>query len=207
MLRNGTETPAPQRAEIPTDERPQAPRWTPPGPVTQAPPPALGRDYPGPAGPHSQTPMGAYPPEETYRFRPLAERERRRIEEQARGPYGRSYPSAGDTRDPERQPSTGSSPAYGVDPTTRDPWMRDWGGPGWGTEGYGFRQPGSVPSRGERWQGPYTSPVQPGDWLPPDPGILQEPNQWGAIPPERTPPSYRMYPSLEAHRDRRLTAR
>lgn len=212
MLRDGKETPAPQRTETPTAEQPPTPRWPPPGPVTQAPPPALGRGYP--AGPYDQAPiggyqapMGAYQPEETYRFRPLAERERRRIEEQARGPYGRSYPSAGDTWEPQQRPSTGSSPAYGVDPTTRDPWMRDWGAPGWGTEGYGFRQPSSVAPGGERWQGPYSTPVQPGDWLPPEPGVFQGPNQWGAIPPERTPPSYRMYPSLEGHRDRRLTAR
>jgi hypothetical protein len=151
--------------------------------------------------------MPAYPQAETYRFRPLGERERRRIEEQARGPYGPAYPSAGDSWTPQRQPGGGAPPTYGVDPATRDPWMQDWGGHGWGTEGYGLRQPERPRSGGDRWQGPYATPVKPGDWLPADPGLFQEPNQWGAVPPERTPPSYRMYPSLDAHKDRRLTTR
>lgn len=150
-----------------------------------------------------------YPQEEPYRFRPLGERERRRIEEQARSPYGYppDDPATRDSWPPQRPPGTGAPPTYGVDPAVRDPWLPDAGGRGWGTEGYGFRQPEPARSGGNRWQGPYGSPVHPGDWPPPDPGLFQEPNQWGAIPPERTPPSYRMYPSLETHRDRRLAAR
>jgi hypothetical protein len=85
--------------------------------------------------------------------------------------------------------------------------MREGGDQGWGNEGYGFRQPEPPRRDLDRWQGPYATPTQPGDWLPQDPGLFQEPNQWGSIPPERTPPAYRMYPSLDTHRDRRLTAR
>ncbi len=217
MLRDEGEAPvppgssqrAPERAQAPADERPQTPRWTHPAQVTEVPPPALGPGYPGYSGPYAQAPMGPYPVEESYRFRPLGERERRRIEEQARAPRGPSYPypAASDSWTPQRQPGTRSPPTYGIDPATPDPSMRDWGGRGWGTEGYGFRETEPARRGGDRWQGPYSSPVQQGDWLPPDPGLFQEPNQWGAIPPERTPPSFRMYPSLDAHRDRRLTAR
>ena len=207
VLRDGEEPPAPGPAEVQTEQRAQAPRWTPPTPVPQAPPPAFLPSYPGPAGPYTQAPLGAYPPEETYRFRPLGERERRRIEEQARGPYGRPYPSAGDYGPPQRLPGTVSPPTYGVDPAIQDPWMREGSGRGWGTEGYGFRQPEPPRRDLDRWQGPYATPTQPGDWLPQDPGLFQEPNQWGSIPRERTPPAYRMYPSLDTHRDRRLTAR
>jgi hypothetical protein len=207
ILRDGEEPPAPGPAEVQKEQGGQAPRWTSPTPVPPAPPPAFVPSYPGRAGPYSQAPLGAYPPEETFRFRPLGERERRRIEEQARGPYGPSYPSAGDYWSPQRQPGGASPPTYGVDPAIQEPWMREGGGRGWGTEGYGFRQPELPRQDGTLWQGPYATPTQPEDWLPQDPGLFQEPNQWGSIPPERTPPAYRMYPSLDAHRDRRLTAR
>jgi len=218
MLRDGDEAPpskdSAQHRDYPTAQQPPPSQWAPSPPRTQSPPWGYRQGYSGYAEPYDQAyvraPQGAYPPpEDAYRFRPLGERERRRIEEQARSPYGSSYPypSAGDYSPSQRQPGTSSPPAYGVDPATREPWMRDWGGRSWGTEGYGFGQPEPGRLGPDRWQGPYSSPVGPGDWPPSDPGIFQEPNQWGAIPPERTPPSYRMYPSLDAHRDRRLTAR
>jgi hypothetical protein len=211
LLWNGEEAPPPkekgQQAEIPAS--PRTPPWSPPAQV-QPPPPAYGPGYPGLAGPYGQPPRAVYPPpEESYQFRPLGERERRRIEEQARGPYGPAYPypSQQDAWPSQRQPGSGPPPTYGIDPSTRDPWMRDGGGRGWGTEAYGSRPPEPGRSGVDRWQGPYSNPVRPGDWPPPDPGLFNEPNQWGAVPPERTPPSYRMYPSLDAHRDRRMAAR
>ena len=117
------------------------------------------------------------------------------------------YPSAGDHLQPRPQPGTGSPPTYGVDPMSRDPWMQDWRGQGWGTEGYGLRQPEPARQSLDRWQDLYGSPPRGSEWPPSEPGILQEPSQWGAIPPDREPPSHRMYPSLDLHRDRRLTAR
>lgn len=215
MLRDRGEPPIPQappqrpldQTQSPTQERARAPQWLPPSPVTQAPPYTFVPGYPDYSGHSPQTPMGLYPPEEIFRFRPLGERERRRIEEQARSPYGPYYPSPSEAWGPQRQPGTGSPRAYGVDPATQDPWLRDGGGRGWGTEGYGFRRVDPPGTAGDRWRSPYAMPTQPGEWLPPDPGLFQEPNQWGAIPPERTPPSYRMYPSLDKHRDRRLSSR
>jgi hypothetical protein len=235
MLRDGEETPAPddsaQPRDVPTAPQPQAPAWPSPAPAARSPLGSADQGFGGYAGPygggyggyaepHGQgfggyawrsgpSPRDSYPQEEAYRFRPLGERERRRIEEQARYPDGSSYPypSAGDRLQPQRQPGTGSPPTYGVDPMSRDPWMQDWRGQGWGTEGYGHTQP--VPARPtlDRRQDRYGSPPRRDEWPPPEPGIFQEPSQWGAIPPDREPPSYRMYPSLDLHRDRRLTAR
>lgn len=234
MLQDGEETPAPddsaQPRDIPTARQPQAPEWSSPAPAVRPPPGPADQGYRGYGGPYGQgyggytgsygqgygdyagrydpVPRDSYPREEAYRFRPLGERERRRIEEQARSPYEPSYPypSAGDRLQPQRQPGTGSPPTYGVDPMSRDPWMQDWRGQGWGTEGYGLRQPEPARPTLDRRQNRYGSPTRGDEWPPPEPGIFQEPSQWGAIPPDREPPSYRMYPSLDLHRDRRLTA-
>ena len=235
MLRDGEEAPAPdesvQPRDIPTARQPQAPEWPSHAPAARSPlGPAdqgfggyadpygrgyggytgsYGQGFGGSAGRYGPSPRDSYAQEETYRFRPLGERERRRIEEQARAPYGSSYPypSAGDHLQPRREPGTGSPPTYGVDPMSRDPWMQDWRGQGWGTEGYGLRQPEPARQSLDRWQDLYGSPPRGSEWPPSEPGILQEPSQWGAIPPDREPPSHRMYPSLDLHRDRRLTAR
>lgn len=214
MMREGEESPTPQGtaqqtpSRVPAAETPQTPRWPAPSTLYQA--PGYRSDYPGPRSGYTPAPPQASVPQETYRFRPLGERERQRIEERARSPYGPSYPypSAGDSWPTEGQPAIGPPPTYGVDPTTRDPWMRTWDGGGtWGPERYGFQQPGPAQPNRDLGQRPYSSPPPRGDWPPPDPGPFQEPNQWGAIPPERTPPSYRMYPYLDLHRDRRITAR
>lgn len=215
MLWRGEETPSPrhgdQRADVPRVPGPQAPHWSPPVPALQPPVQSYGGRYPGAGGPYGEAPWAIYPPQqESYRFRPLDERERRRIEEQAQSSYGSPAPrpSARDSWPAPQHPPAGTAPpTYGVDPAVRDPWLPDWGGRGWGTEAYGYRQPDSASPGGDRWQGPYSRPVYPGNRPPPDPGPYREPSQWGAIPPERTPPSYRMYPSRESPRDRRLATR
>lgn len=216
LFRDGKESPSIResapRPDIPSAQAPQPPRWTAPPPTRQTPSWGYEAGYPGATESLNRSPMQAYPSEEPYRFRPLRERERRRIEEQARAPYGPSYPypSAGDSYPTQRQPGISPSlpaPSYGVDPAVGDPWGPDWGSRSWGTEGYSFRQPDAARPNIDRAQGPYWAPVRPGDRPPTDPGVFQEPNQWGAVPPQRTPPSLRMYPSLDAHRDRRLAVR
>jgi len=217
LLRDGEESRPPEegarRPDTPSVQAPQHPRWTPPPATRQTPSWGYEAGYPGAVGSYSRPPVGAYPAaEEPYRFRPLKERERRRIEEQARATYGPSYPypSAGDSYPTPSRPGMGTSPptpTYGNDPTIGDPWGPDWGRRSWGTEGYSFGQPDAGRSGIDRAQGPYSRPVRPGDWPSTYPEVFQDPNQWGAVPPQRIPPSYRMYPSLDAHRDRRLAVR
>jgi hypothetical protein len=174
-------------------------------------------------GDWSRGPAAAYPPSysgypesyggqfpgqpevvETFRFRPLSERERQRIEQQAQVPYG-AYPRS-------REPWQPRTPREDVPPRTYggyqgEPWGPGWDGRGWGTEGYGMR-PAEPPGRSRpRWESPYAAPVWPGEGYPSDPELFDKPPQWGVVPPQRLPPSQRMYPSLDMPRDRRLTAR
>jgi hypothetical protein len=140
----------------------------------------------------------------TYRFRPLSERERQRMEQGPSDPYG-SYP---DHREPwQRSGPTPTGPGYRAAPTQPGRWTPEWEDRSWGTQGYSFRP--LEPSGGtrQRWEGPYSAPRWPDAGYPPQPDPLQTPPQWGALPPDRAPSPYRQYRSHDVPRDRRFSLR
>lgn len=220
FLRGGNEPPERQETRPPTGIVQQGARepqsWQPStapseGTWPRRPAPAPREGYPRPRYPGYAE---SFPPaspiergaEESFRFRPLSERDRDRIDRQAQGSYG-PYGPTPEQWQPRQPRTTPPDPAYGGYPAGREPLGPAWDYPGWGTEGYSLRQ--VEPSRGtrDRWQGPYTSPARPGEAYRPEPSPFQVPPQWGVVPPERVPPSYRMYPSMDLTRERKLTAR
>jgi hypothetical protein len=128
-------------------------------------------------------------PMEAYRFRPLTESERRRLE------------SRGDSRD-ER---SGSGSAYpdrfvGPDVVIPDGFASDWG-----SSPYRFR-----PTDPPRRQAPEPWRAIPGPQPPRslgDPGFFQPAPQWGATPPDVPQPLPYLYPSLAPDDGHRLTVR
>lgn len=173
-----------------------------PPPATRAPAPSA--PYPAwPDAPRAGTFAPREPAPETWRFRPLSERERHRFEQQSGGYYGAPAPYAPPRYEEPRRPyEPAQAPrGYGMDPMTPEPWQQ-----GWGNEGYSFRpQAPSTRSRG-RWQGPYSAPLPNRPALRDAPPIFDQENQWGATPRRSPPPSHRMYPSLDQRGNRRLTA-
>lgn len=191
--------PAQSESRIPKGlERVRPPAARPPAP--SAPYPAW-RD-----APRAETFEPREPAPETWRFRPLSERERRRFEQQSGYYYGAPYTPpryeerAGEQRrpyEPRRSPR-----GFDMDPMSPEPWRQ-----GWGNEGYSFRPQAPSPRSRGRWQGPYSAPLR-GRAYPQDaPPIFDQGNQWGATPRRSPPPSHRMYPSLDQPGHRRLTAR
>ena len=225
VFRGGGEPPEPQATSPSSgrvDEGTRGPRsWQPSAtpsqgawPGTQAPAPLQGYQdgsYPRPVYPGytesfpAQAPSAPYA-RENLQFRPLSERERQRIERQSRGSSG-PYNQTPDQWQPWHPRATSPEPAYGDYPGALEPWGPGWDHPDWGTEGFSLRP--VEPAKGARKQGegPYSSPARPGEDHRPEPDPFQIPPQWGVVPPQRVPPSYRMYPSLDLPRDRKLTAR
>jgi len=147
------------------------------------------------AGPAWQSPREP----ERYRFRPLDERERARMEAAAPIPdYGLPYYST-----PERRREERSREPYRWDTYPAEPYPQQTY-PGWQREGYGYRGP-------ERAAGGARSQPGPGwdlgrdygnAWtLPPDAPSLRQAPAWDL------PPGGRMYPSLPTNSDRRFTVR
>lgn len=123
---------------------------------------------------------------ENFRFRPLSEREQRRIQRQGIPP--------------------GS--LYGDYLEQSVPWIQGHSQSGFENQDYSFR-PLTPSTRGrQRWQGPHTTPNQPWEWSQPTPGAPQGPSQWGSMSPNPIPPAKRMYPSLDrGGQGRTLTGR
>jgi len=145
------------------------------------------------------------PPVEAYRFRPLTEREQRRMGQPSAGArYAEPY-----TPPRYEVPSDNWSRPYSPqrprdprrEPLTPEPWRQ-----GWGSEGYSYRPYGPAPGVPRRREGPYseTYPRQPYPAEPIQP--FDEEMQWGATPTRPVPPSYRMYPALDQPADRSLTS-
>lgn len=183
LFRNGEE-PQKQVSGPKTEDTAKAPRTALPRP----PPPPDGNwsrprapTYPSYGG-SFQPPATALPePKESFRFRPLSERDRERIDRQSQDPYAPYDRGQWQPRNPR---ATSPEPAYGG----YSPWGPAWDSPDWGTEGYSLRPAEPSTREPDTWEGAY-------------------PPQWGVVPPERIPPSHRMLPSLELPRDRKLTAR
>jgi hypothetical protein len=122
--------------------------------------------------------MPVYPEQvESFRFRPLGERERQRLERQA--------PYSGSPWSPRDQ--TPTAPAFGAQPMQPtqpwNDWRQSYGG---GSGGAGPRDPGR--DTRDPWQGP-------------DPPPYRHAPQPGFPPAETVPPSQRMYPSLDGPTD------
>jgi hypothetical protein len=147
------------------------------------------------------------PPEpapDAYRFRPLSQREQRRMGQQSTGGYAEPYsPPRYDTpTDDWSRPYAPPAPRdIGREPMMPEPWQQ-----GWGAEGYSYRPDAPPPDPRGRWQGPYTRPpAQPP--YPTEPiRPFDEDMQWGATPSRPTPPSHRMYPALEQSGGRSFTS-
>lgn len=176
-----------------------------PGYAPPAPPQLRPRDDPGRA--RSAEPFGASPyagpawrePEpERYRFRPLDERERARMEAATPIPdYSLPYYSSPERAREER----------GREPRRRDPYPTEsypqQTYPGWQREGYGYRAPErsgtSRPDRGLGWD---LGPDYGNAWAPPPDSPASRPS-----PTWDFPPAGRMYPSLPSDSERRFTVR
>lgn len=114
---------------------------------------------------------------ESFRFRPLGERERQRLERQT--PYTSAPWSPRDR--------TETAPAFGAQPMQpTEPWNIWRQGYGGGGTGAGPRSFGG--DTRDPWQGPA-------------PPLYRHVPQPRASPPDRVPPSQRMYPSLDQPTD------
>ena len=122
-----------------------------------------------------------------YRFRPLGERERQRIQ----SGYPDQYPSTYYPT-PEIAPRPTAPGAYSTRPWDRQPRQ----------ENYSFRPLNKSEQARERWRGPYPRPGWDTDRSTIDPWTAPPDPQWGS-----TPPAQRMYPNLNRRSGRRLTAR
>jgi hypothetical protein len=140
-----------------------------------------------------------------YTFRPLTDRERRRLETAPPVPY--QYDHGTSQRRPVGIPKAFSGDS-GYSYPQRHGSPLDTSQPNrWADGRYSFRPLESSPSRPQRWQGPYQEPVRDRrpdavePWTtPPDP-------QWGSRPPDYwTPPTERMYPNTDWSSGETLTA-
>jgi hypothetical protein len=200
----GETPPAPTEAEPKRTEAnvPEGLERIPTPPQAPQPP-----DYyqPWPAAPQVGRFEPAEPPVDAYRFRPLNERERRRMGQPSAGAYSESYgvPRYDVPQDDWGRPPPPTVPRdYGMDPMAPEPWQQ-----GWGSEGYSFRPVAPSSRSNGRWQGPYSAP-RPSRPYPPDaPPPVDEGIQWGATPRRLPLPSRHLYPALDRPDDRRLTAR
>ncbi|MCU0834951.1 MAG: hypothetical protein MUC77_11065 [Chromatiaceae bacterium] len=176
------------------------PGYAPPGPAQ--PRPGDGRDRGRSAesfgAPPSAGPSWQASEPERYRFRPLDERERARMEAATPIPdYGLPYYST-----PERPREDRGREPHRWDPYPAEPYPQQ-SYPGWQREGYGYRAPerggATRPDRGLGWE--------PGadygnTWsLPP------ESPSWRPSPAWDLPPAGRMYPSLPTESERRFSVR
>lgn len=167
------------------------PRYAPPEPPQLVPPGERGSRYAGPAW--------QQPPEpERYRFRPLDERERARMEAASAMPdYGLPYYST-----PERSRDDRGREPRRWDPYPAEPYPQQTY-PGWQREGYGYRVPerGSAarPDRGLGWE---LVPDYGNAWAPPP-----DSSSGRAAPAWDSPPAGRMYPSLPSDNERRFSVR
>jgi hypothetical protein len=166
------------------------PRYAPPAPPQLVPPGDRGSPYAGPTW---------QPPEpERYRFRPLDERERARMEAGTSMPdYGLPYYST-----PERSRDDRGREPHRWDPYPAEPYPQQTY-PGWQREGYGYRVPerGSAtrPDRGLEWE---LIPDYGNAWAPPP-----DSSTGRAAPAWDSPPAGRMYPSLPSDNERRFSVR
>jgi len=160
--------------------------------------PAYGSPGSNPREPSSQSYPGGYgapdpyvgrDPIETngYRFRPLGEREKRRMQvpvpDQHVAPYSSGYAQL----PPPVAPAPHSAPSMLPNPQQQT---------------YSFRPLEKSPSSRGRWQGPYQRPGWRDDWHSSDPWAAPSDPQWGS-----TPPNQRMYPSYTRNTGRQITAR
>jgi hypothetical protein len=143
----------------------------------------------GPIGPGSTT--NPRSPFEGYRFRPLEERERRRMERQSEDTDDRRF---GGYRWPDD--ASRDHPLYPETPF----W--DSSTSGSDTEPYRFRPVEPPRSTTDPWRSKPGPPAR-GGYV--DPRIFEPIPQWGATPPELPPPIPYMYPSLTTEEDHRLS--
>jgi len=188
---------------------------------TRTPPSRTGRstypDYPRAPGTSYPSARQAQDPMERFSFRPLTDRERKRIE--AEYPQ-RGYPSQADRNHGSPRPADRSreypsaydpapaAPHPGATaPSDYAPYPAQPGYPGWERPGYSFRPLDKAPAARDRWQGPYQDRGWSGEqdyaerWTAPG-----EP-QWGSTAPVQPPSPQRMYPSWDLDTGRRLTSR
>ena len=178
--------------------------------------------YYGHTGPSESRYAPAQPqpePLERYTFRPLTERERRNLE--AERPA--AYPYYGGTTppDPSRTPQTYaerrgySYPRERAAPGRADFAERQrqsqsqrsaYADHRFG-EHYSFRPLQHSPSSPQRWQGPYPQRAWSNRQDASEPWTAPPDPQWGSTPPDYwTPPTERMYPSLDRTWGKTLTA-
>lgn len=122
-----------------------------------------------------------------YRFRPLGEQERRRMQESYPDQYRERNYSAYSAREQPFAPTPyGTSPEY---PNARQ-------------QVYSFRPLENSSGSRNRWQGPYQQPGWNDGRPPLDPWTAPPNPQWGS-----TPPVHRMYPSYSPDTSRRFAER
>ena len=162
----------------------------------------------GSAGYGSHTPYGgqAWNESEAYRFRPLSEKEKVRIQGSYAGQHPEQYAAPMDTRQPHAPTSRSYrsqvAPPQPIAPAPYSaPYTPADGYPDPHHQGYSFRPFEQSPGARGRWQGPYQEPGQRQSPFPMDPWAAPSP-QWGS-----TPPAHRMYPNLYRESPTRLTAR
>jgi hypothetical protein len=157
----------------------------------------------------------AYPPSapgpdamERFSFRPLTERELKRIEQERTAPgyYPESvspfYPPQPYSRAPRGPEPSSETPGWSRYPQADGP--SPWYGPG-----YGLRPDRRGGDDSTPWYGDY--PARRGHGEERNDALVPWSNptspQWGSRPPDWVPPAERMYPSLLPFADRKLTAR
>jgi hypothetical protein len=128
-----------------------------------------------------------------YRFRPLEERELKRIAPEDYASYQR-YTEGSRWRDD----------GFGDPALDRDAWTPDGFTSDWGASPYRFRPPDPPRVEPDPWRRT-PSPQTPRGFT--DPRLFETVPQWGATPPELPLPPPYMYPSLPTQDDHRLTTR
>ena len=122
-----------------------------------------------------------------YRFRPLGEREKKRMQKSNPDEYQAPHYSA---QPAQRQPI--ASAPYTEPSMGPDQWQQT----------YSFRPLEKPRTSRDRWQGPYQRPGWRDNRPTLDPWTTPPDPQWGSTPPTR-----RMYPSYSPSTSRRITAR
>lgn len=155
-------------------------------------PSAYPREYDPQAYPNAYRSPAPYDGQERfatngYRFRPLGERERQRIQSGYPDQYPPTYYPT-----PETAPRPITPGTYSTRPRDRQPRQ----------EIYSFRPLNKAGPAQGRWQGPYERPGWETNRSTIDPWTAPPDPRWGSMPPAQ-----RMYPNLNRRSGRRLTAR
>jgi hypothetical protein len=128
-----------------------------------------------------------------YRFRPLEERELRRLGGRTDALDDRSTAASG------RDDRGFDGPVFRQDRGLPDGFTSDWG-----ETPYRFRPTEPPRSPPDPWR-PMQEQRSPRGST--DPGLFEPPPQWGATPPVLPPPWPELYPNLVPQNDHRLTVR